>query len=523
MRRELTFTAAEDAQLLALARTHGHRWGLVHHAWSGHGRTVNSLRCRHKRLMALHGDAVSEGSSGPSEELQGGAFGEGLDVQSRAQMRSLAEQGAATEEESGGRTTAQAHAEAVGDERCAYAIKLQRPEGLERNYDWMGRPWDRAVTRDAQRRSRGETLDIRPSHEWLLRALRLRETREPHRLLFCDLERAVRAWERRLKATGEASTRRAAVALMKQRTLTLQQRDEWNLVCYDGLDCHDAMDGAARPGTLLACGSRRYWIGGPAAGCGFYADAQDAGRWMGHAACCPTGSRLPSLVARQSSDASAWAMHCDGMAMPQAIAAVDAADKLTDGKLLGAEAVRYGALYAGAWDTLGGALRLRAAQRGARFDPVMAAESRKDRRDVLRRTAGAAHIYTSSERAARWEQRPVDLLSWTPPCKDSTRGGLLSRVHGNWAIRKRRSTASMAKAVCVLSRCALATKPRVIIGETTASLFTHQRGAGWLVKWAMRSLLRQYTWHVDHCSDAAELGAAATRQRAILIGIARTQ
>lgn len=241
-----------------LVRRHGHRWQRVHDAWTGRSIDVAGLQCRYADLRHAAASSAEGSSPGSScDDLLGGDNASDDAPSARAQTR----RGAPTV-----RTEAYVAARYRPVQPGELPL-LPLPAGLRT--EWHRRSWAEAVRR---RLRRGEATEPPlPSHAWLIASLQLHVCRPPHGLLFCDLPRAERRWEARLRARGHGGTRASLIDRMRGTILSVAERDDIGLVHYpdEKLPC------------LLACGFHRCWIGGAEAGGGWYVDAALAAAWLG--------------------------------------------------------------------------------------------------------------------------------------------------------------------------------------------------------------------------------------------------
>ena len=481
----------EDDALLELMRLHGTRWQRVHEAWGG-GRSCEQLR-RHGRKLRAARAAVEarEGSDvGSSCESLASAGTEGNPARQAAAIAAIARRYAPV--------------------RPAVLQLVPLPQSVRTL--WCGRRWSCAVysiMRTTAFTSR-ERAPCRPAHVWLVRALRLHTAAEPHRLLYCDLARAERRWERRLRAGGMTGSLAALRARMQATMLTVAERDAMGLVQYpdEPLAC------------LLASGFHRCWVGGRDAGAGFYAEADLSIAWLGLGAANPK-QQLARGCARYLPPGALYSAAGDAISMAWACAVLGGAALLLSEGLKGT--LRTGSLYAGAFATFAAALETEAPYRGLSRTVVrvFAAEVDARRRQCLRWAAPYDEIYCDAVRAASHGQQ-LDVLDWTPACADYSQAAVLApkAKDGNLAAtrrRRRRARRSIFVAGLALVRCIRRVQPRLVLGEQVAGLATHHG------RTARRLLLRllaavPYAWF-SATEDATQLRAPTRRRREALVGV----
>ena len=494
MGRGPRWSEEEDSALLELIALHGVRWCKVFAVWRGRsdGRTLEQLRHRYRTMRE---------ASTAAEQVEGSDAG--------SSCESI--------------VSAEADGGQAGQEAAVAAISRQyapvRPAVLELvplpqrvRTLWCGRSWSSAVYSHMRASASDACLraGCRPGHTWLVQALRLHVARAPHRLLYCDLARAERLWERHLRAGGATGSLATLRGLMKTSSLSLEERDRMHMVLYpdEPLPC------------LLASGFHRCWIGGQDAGVGFYANADLSIAWLGLGAAHPA-RQLARGCARYLPPSALYSAAGDAISMAWACAVVGGAARLVDGGLAGT--LRTGSLYAGAFSTFAAALEVEASY----WDVprvvlrTFAAEVDARRRQCLNWAAPYDVIYNDAARAARHGQR-LDVLDWTPTCVNYSQAAVLApRARGSNAAatrrRRQRARGSMLAAGLALVRCIRRVQPRLVLGEQVAGLSTHHG------RYARRLLLRllaavPYAWFAA-TADAARLRAPSHRKREALVGV----
>ena len=373
--------------------------------------------------------------------------------------------------------------------------------------------------------ARAEDRAIKLEHVWLVRALRLTQAAAPHKLLYCDLVRAVRRWELHLVRSGAKASKEEARKWMRSGVrLTVRERDELGLVQYPDGQRPGAAGGAttatALP-TLVGSRFRQLLLGGPAAGGGFYVSNRLLMRWMGLTAASsvgpgqPAGSRrLAAEAERRLSPSALTKAIGDSIPLPLATAVMWAAEEATPGGW--GEAPRVGLLYAGAFGGMTAGIREADACRGRRRSvrTVFAAESSRARRRLLYEREGHERTYRSVRQAAAREAEEVDVLIATPPCPTYSVEGILGAKRRSEA----EATAETMRTAVSIARVAAATRPATVVVEQVDGLLTHYKGQAGVLKALLATM--PYRWRQMRL-NAAELGSPFRRKRIALVGVAK--
>ena len=386
--------------------------------------------------------------------------------------------------------------------------------------EWVGRGWARAVYR-LVRSARGQgtelSRELAPLHQELAMALRLDEATAPYKILFCDMHRAQRIWQRHLVRSGVASCPEDAMVAAGTMQIDLALRDELEIVVYAKPIGHG--DSAPLP-TMLASSSRRMCIGGPDAEGVHYVGADHVIAWMGLGA---GGAGARHAVARMQ-----LRMHPrpllraagNSMALPVAIEAVASAVGLLHDEPSGA--FTYVALYAGAFDAFLLGLRWLQERRWpqVQVEPLLAAESIKPRRRALQRSGHYEKVVRSAAHAATCELRAVTMLTASPDCPPVSKGRLINGMAE--AERMIKAAVAIAKFARILATAIRNMRPQLVLVEQVAGLATHYPR---LLRYLLRNLRAAcpgYRWY-GHLGDAALLRAPHHRERLILVAVRTRQ
>ena len=512
MGRGVSWQPHEDAILTSLVRQHGHRWRAVAESWPHGTRTQAQCRLRWGKIREAQGGSEAGSEAG--------------DSCASLELAQPIEEGVLPSWDSVPRWRRPIAGLANGEHILAARYAPVRMAALELvalpanvRTLWCRRSWPQVI--HSLLRADGQLGEAptpcRPSHVWLIQALQLHAAAAPHTLLYCDLDRAERAWERRLRAGGAVGSRAQLRLIMKETQLTIPERDALGVVAYAGVgNLHTQ---GALP-CIRASGHHTCWVGGPEAGGGFYANGEVAIMALGLSALDPQRQVARGLGAFLSPGAL-HAAAGDALSMAFACALVAGAARLLDGGLVGT--VRTASLYAGAFSTIAQAIEVDARYRGIdrRVHRVFAAESDARRRACLRWLAPHDVLYSDAATAGS-RQAPVDVLDWTPPCKCFSQAAVLASRAGDrrrqrpWE-RRRAAQKVMHRAGIALVRCIRRVAPRLVLCEQVAGLSTHHRRHSRLL---LRRLMAAvpYAWYTV-VADAVNYGAPHHRVREGTAGV----